>query len=185
RGPGVRAPLPTRRPRRGQGRGPGEWAAPCRPRARDPRSHEAADDPDRRQLGQGDRRQEGGVTDSPQSERWSAPIFGALSFSQSMIPKKPAPHLMRGGYRFSEKIKLQDHSSVVTGGIAAGGAAVAGGATGAGAAAVGAGSGSGAGLASGGAAGTGVTAAGFAAGFGRGIGGGAGGKGAVTPAGRR
>jgi len=26
---------------------------------------------------------------------------------QSMIPKKPAPHLMRGGYRFSEKIMLQ------------------------------------------------------------------------------
>src|SRR5215831_10787667 len=24
-----------------------------------------------------------------------------------MIPKKPAPHLMRGGYRFSEKIMLQ------------------------------------------------------------------------------
>jgi hypothetical protein len=24
-----------------------------------------------------------------------------------MIPKKPAPHLMRGGYRFSEKIKRQ------------------------------------------------------------------------------
>jgi hypothetical protein len=25
-----------------------------------------------------------------------------------MIPKKPAPHLMRGGYRFSKKIMLQD-----------------------------------------------------------------------------
>jgi len=24
-----------------------------------------------------------------------------------MIPKKPAPHLMRGGYRFSEEIVLQ------------------------------------------------------------------------------
>jgi hypothetical protein len=24
----------------------------------------------------------------------------------SMIPKKPAPHLMRGGYRFSDKIML-------------------------------------------------------------------------------
>jgi hypothetical protein len=24
-----------------------------------------------------------------------------------MIPKKPAPHLMRGGYRFSEKIMRQ------------------------------------------------------------------------------
>ena len=27
--------------------------------------------------------------------------------SESMIPKKPAPHLMRGGHRFSEKIMLQ------------------------------------------------------------------------------
>jgi hypothetical protein len=26
-----------------------------------------------------------------------------------MIPKKPAPHLMRGGYRFSEKIMLQEY----------------------------------------------------------------------------
>ena len=25
----------------------------------------------------------------------------------SMIPKKLAPHLMRGGYRFSEKIMLE------------------------------------------------------------------------------
>jgi hypothetical protein len=27
--------------------------------------------------------------------------------SYSMIPKKPAPDLIRGGYRFSEKIMLQ------------------------------------------------------------------------------
>src|ERR1700736_1343797 len=127
-----------------------------------------------------------------------------------MIPKKPPPHLMRGGYRFpacakpfalsivrldasaregrSEKIMLQDHSSVVTGGIAAGEAAVAGGAAaggaagaGAAAAAVGAGVVAGAGLAS--CAGAGVTAAGFAAGFGRGIGGCAGAKVAVRPGG--
>jgi hypothetical protein len=26
-----------------------------------------------------------------------------------MIPKKPAPDLIRGGYRFSEKIMLQQH----------------------------------------------------------------------------
>jgi hypothetical protein len=27
---------------------------------------------------------------------------------ESMIPKMPAPHLMRGGYRFSEKIMLEE-----------------------------------------------------------------------------
>jgi hypothetical protein len=27
----------------------------------------------------------------------------------SMIPKKPAPHLIRGGYRFSEKIMLPQY----------------------------------------------------------------------------
>jgi hypothetical protein len=31
----------------------------------------------------------------------------AESRNQSMIPKKPAPDLIRGGYRFSEKIMLQ------------------------------------------------------------------------------
>jgi hypothetical protein len=30
-----------------------------------------------------------------------------MDAAQSMIPKKPAPDLIRGGYRFSEKIMLQ------------------------------------------------------------------------------
>jgi hypothetical protein len=34
--------------------------------------------------------------------RYRAPVAAV-----SMIPKKPAPHLMRGGHRFSEKIMLE------------------------------------------------------------------------------
>jgi hypothetical protein len=30
-----------------------------------------------------------------------------------MIPKKPAPDLIRGGYRFSEKIMLQQACAIV------------------------------------------------------------------------
>jgi ribosomal subunit interface protein len=30
-----------------------------------------------------------------------------------MIPKKPAPHLMRGGYRFSEKIMLHERATEI------------------------------------------------------------------------
>jgi hypothetical protein len=33
--------------------------------------------------------------------------MGLGSGDKSMIRKKPAPHLMRGGYRFSEKIMLK------------------------------------------------------------------------------
>jgi hypothetical protein len=32
---------------------------------------------------------------------------GRSAATQSMIPKKPAPDVIRGGYRFSEKIMLQ------------------------------------------------------------------------------
>jgi hypothetical protein len=43
-----------------------------------------------------------------------APYRGAalpteLTEQKSMIPKKPAPHSMRGGHRFSEKIMLQEN----------------------------------------------------------------------------
>jgi hypothetical protein len=31
----------------------------------------------------------------------------AISAGKSVIPKKPAPDLIRGGYRFSEKIMLR------------------------------------------------------------------------------
>jgi hypothetical protein len=34
-----------------------------------------------------------------------------------MIPKKPAPHVMRGGYRFLEKIVLSSLASPVLAGI--------------------------------------------------------------------
>src|SRR5262249_21781085 len=48
-----------------------------RPQARDPGSHEAAPDSDRRRLGQGDRRQEGCVTPGGLTadylQKWSAP----------------------------------------------------------------------------------------------------------------
>jgi len=30
-----------------------------------------------------------------------------------MIPKKPAPHLMRGGYRFSEKIMRNEQERYI------------------------------------------------------------------------
>jgi hypothetical protein len=30
-----------------------------------------------------------------------------------MMPKKPAPHVMRGGYRFSENIMLQQETSMM------------------------------------------------------------------------
>jgi hypothetical protein len=43
--------------------------------------------------------------------RWlsssAVPVESAVTAPYSMIPKKPAPHLMRGGYRFSEKIMLK------------------------------------------------------------------------------
>jgi hypothetical protein len=38
-------------------------------------------------------------------------ITGGLWRAWSMIRKKPAPHLMRGGYRFSEKIMLKKQGS--------------------------------------------------------------------------
>ena len=43
----LRTQLPTRRPRAGQGCQPRERAPAHRPRARDPRGHEASGDPDR------------------------------------------------------------------------------------------------------------------------------------------
>ena len=62
RGSGLRAPVPARRSRSGDGRGPGTRAAPRRPRARDPGSPEAAPDPDRNaQRCSEDRRSQGGA----------------------------------------------------------------------------------------------------------------------------
>jgi hypothetical protein len=43
-------------------------------------------------------------------EKW-IPVFGKdHAPPESMIPKKPAPDLIRGGYRFSEKIMLQQEA---------------------------------------------------------------------------
>jgi hypothetical protein len=40
----------------------------------------------------------------------NAAILHLRALLQSMIPKKPAPDLIRGGHRFSEKIMLEQRS---------------------------------------------------------------------------
>ncbi len=87
----LRAPLPARRPRRGQGRHAGERSASRRSRPRGPRDAEAAPDPDRHPVGENHRRQgrEGSLT--PDREcLGSAPLGGALSFCARRSSSRPS-----------------------------------------------------------------------------------------------
>ncbi len=75
---------------------------------------------ERRALRQRTRRAERGQHEASQNEQTkhvrALRLAVSLSWSppQSMIPKKPAPHLMRGAQRFSEKIMLKHQSRTTT-----------------------------------------------------------------------